>query len=414
MKRFLLVLMFLFSATSVRAQLKEYDHAYDIDLKEEIPLVWRLEKEYRKVNDDYDWKYDYNWRLPSAFNYKFKQNIKDFGSIEKRFESADEEDILNDLRHIPKAYYPYIGPMLHNIPGLSGKVLDLPGIKETKNKFPDKIASRFKDMPDIEFASPELYIFISPYFWGEDLQSLEYPQIYDQQPEYLPNIRISPKFITYLHNKVNIDNYFNGNNPPQPSMGVRNYYATKETPLSGADVRAFIESLAELKKFRLQKDYEIRLMMLDSIIQYWDEKKGINSQVAYYKNVVNPCQSIARKVKWAGLQNEFQKYIGKQAFGVDDWAYTCDKVIKAYRLASMPRAFVASLRLAKHGYFYSNPPQDYTEKEKEQLRNYLEALIRMYETNQDDVDTVRPFFYELQEKLVDLDTAFLGTPIILP
>ena len=80
----------------------------------------------------------------------------------------------------------------------------------------------------------------------------------------------------------------------------------------------------------------------------------------------------------------------------------------------MPRAFVASLRLAKHGYLYDNPPPGSTEKEKEQLRNYLEALIRMYETNQDDVDTVRPFFYELQEKLVDLDTAFLGTPIILP
>ena len=149
-------LLFMLIPANADAQLKEFEHLYDVDLDEEIPPLWRLKKEYDKATSLYDWRYEYTWRIPSGFNYDFKQKIKYFGSVEKRIPNADEEAILRDLKRMPEEFYPYVGPMLHNVKGLSGKILDMPGIKETKNKFPQKVASRLQNIPNLKFLSPRL------------------------------------------------------------------------------------------------------------------------------------------------------------------------------------------------------------------------------------------------------------------
>ena len=61
------------------------------------------------------------------------------------------------IQSLPKQYYPYIGPYLHTVPNMSPKILNLPGIKETKNQFPERIAPQLKDIPNLEFLSPYLY-----------------------------------------------------------------------------------------------------------------------------------------------------------------------------------------------------------------------------------------------------------------
>ena len=140
----LLVFIYLLLLTiPCQAQIKEYKHLYDINPDEEIPMLWRLQKEYRKFHSDYDWHYDYSWNIPPVFDKEFAQNIERFGNIEKRIDSPDEESLLREIRRLPKEFYPYIGPVLHTLPGLSGKILDLPGIKETKHQFPKRVASTY-------------------------------------------------------------------------------------------------------------------------------------------------------------------------------------------------------------------------------------------------------------------------------
>ena len=51
---------------------------------------------------------------------------------------------------MPPQMYEYIGPYLHTVPGIPEKVLNMPGIKETKNKFPSRIAPQLADIEDIE------------------------------------------------------------------------------------------------------------------------------------------------------------------------------------------------------------------------------------------------------------------------
>lgn len=413
--RWLMFIIFLFSAVPVRAQLKEYTPLYEVDINEELPMIWRLEKEREKAVSRYNWNYDFNWHIPTVFDSGFKRDIRKFGAIEKRINNPDEESLLKDLRHIPPEFYPYIGPVLHTIRGLSGKILDLPGIKGTKNKFPTRIAEVMQDIPNIEFTSPELYIYLSPQMWGENLRSLEFPKLAQNQPEDMPKVRINPEFIYKIKQRVKASDYGAGKKAKYVSPGLRHFHADKNTPLSSADVEAFINTFDALDKFRQNKDNEQRLMMIDSLMDYWDEKNGVPSAITFLKQVVNPCQTIVRKVRWTGLQTEFQEAIGEQGFGLEDWAYTCEKTIKAYRVHNMPQGFISTLKLQRKGYYYRFLDKIAAdEEEKKQQRYFLEAFVHMYDTNLENIKAIKPHNDKLKQKLYDLDMHFAGTPILLP
>lgn len=415
MKKFLFLLFLWMSAFPAHAQLKGYIHIYDVDLQENIPYLWRVHEDFKKDTALYDRKYDYKWRIPTVFNSDFRRKIKTFGSVEKRFNNPDEDAILRDLQRMPKAFYPYIGPMLHNMRGLSGKILDLPGIKETKNKFPDKIASRMQNIPDIEFVSPDLYLFLSPQFWGEDLNTLEFPKELTEQDYETPKIRINPEFIRRVREKVKISDFYPGAKPKVPSLGLRNYVADKNAPLSGADVQALINTFDNLEKFRKTSDNELKLLMVDPLINYWDEKNGIDRQVSFLKGVVNPCQTIVRKVKWSGLRSQFQDAIGNEAFGLDDWAYTCDKVMKAYRVISMKQAHIVIINALRKGYPYTQLDKlKFTPEERIRQRYFLEATLHLYDSKAEDLTAVRPFYKQITDKLLQMDYLFAGTPFIMP
>ena len=408
MKKYFFILLCLWCFPA-KAQLKELMHAYDVDLNEKIPAVTLLEQEYKKATSRYDWKYDYRWNIPTTFDRGFKKQIQTFGSVEKRLNNPDEEELLLMLKRVPKSFYPYLGPMLHNMRGLSGKILDLPGIKETKNKFPERIASKLQDVPDIEFVSPELYIYLSPQFWGEDFDSLEFPQELQNQNEKMPNIKISPEFLKRVKDKVA------ARSKKKSYEGFRNFNPDENTPLSSADVRAFLDTLDGLEKFRKSGNNEIRLILIDNLMQYWDQKNGTDENAAFLKTVVNPCQTIVRKINWTNLRTEFQDAIGAQGFGLKDWAYTCDKVVKAARYIDMPYAYVTSIKLLKKGIVYKLlEKQNFTEEERQRQKYYMEAVVHMYDTSQENLDAVRPYAREVRDRLLSFQSEYVGTPIILP
>ncbi len=412
--RFIFFIFFYFFAIPSFAQLKNYDNTFDIDLSENIPALWKLEREYKNSNSDYDWRYDLSWNMPTAFDTDFKKDITYFGSIEKRLQNADEESIYQDLKRMPKDFYPYIGPMLHSVRGLSGKILDMPGIKETKNQFPTRIASKVQNIPNLRFVSPELYLYLMPELWGEGIFNREKPQK-RQHLEKTVRVKINPEFIERIKNNVSIDDYSRFSQGKKQNIGIRHYNADKNTPLSQADVVAFISTLNRLDDFRKQNDYEFRFMMLDNLLQYWDEKNGIPRDIAFLRTIVNPCQTVARKIKWSNKRTEFQQVIGNEGFGIDDWAYTCDKTIKAYRVTSSTLSDIGMIRLFKKGFAYQQLRyMNFTAQERKQQKDFIEATIRLYETTPENIDAVQPVTEKLKKELRKIGTHYLGTPIILP
>ena len=413
MKIFYFILALLICAPTY-AQYKEYNHLYEYNLDEEIPPLYRLEREYKKSYSNYRWNYDFRWNMSSFFNSEFKQNITLFGTSEKRLANADEDAILRQLKKIPKPFYQYIGPLIHTMRGLSGKVLDLPGIKETKHQFPTHIASRFKDVPYIELTSPHLYMYLNPVLWGEDMASIETPQIAKQPRKKRPRVRINPEFMQRIKAKVRAIDYADkGRRKTVAELDLRHFNPDRNTPLSKADVRAFARTLDGLDNFRKEGEHEKTLIMVESLMNYWDVKNGIPEESLLFRQIVNPCQNFVRKIQWSGLQGEFQTVIGQQGFGLKDWAYTCDKVVKAWRVHNAPSGMIWAARQQKKGAVYPLfEPFLVTEQEKTQMHYILDSLARMYTTKAEDIDAIKPYNTNLKYQFIKMGRHLAGTPII--
>ena len=56
-----------------------------------------------------------------------------------------------------------------------------------------------------------------------------------------------------------------------------------------------------------------------------------------------------QKVRILGEETNLELIVGKEAFNLNEWAYTCDKTIKAYRKSQMSSSVAASVIKAKNG-----------------------------------------------------------------
>jgi len=413
--RFLYFILALIISLPAQAQYKEFDQWYEVDLDEEIPPLYKLRNEYEKENSQYRWNYDFRWNMSSLFNAEFKKHITNFGTIEKHIGDADEDELLQTIKRMPKPLYQYIGPLLHTQRGLSGKILDFPGIKETKHQFPQQIASRFRDIPGIEFASPEMYVYLNPLLWGEDMASIEKPKEAPKPKVKQPRLRINPEFIHKIKMKVRAVDYTGAATASSKDLDLRHFNPDKNTPLSKADVRAFARTLNNLNQFRYNNANELKMIMVEVLMNYWDIRNGVPQDILLHRQMVNPCQSFVRKIRWANLQHEFQNIIGEQGFGIKDWAYTCDKVIKAHRVHNASADMIQAVKLQRKDFYYPEMlPFFITERETVQTRITLDSFKRMYDTTQADIEAIKPYNNKLRYQFLDIGKQIAGTPVIWP
>ena len=168
--------LFLFDGTAYAA-MADYRQEFEIDLEaDELPGLPELEEIFNRENRYYDKKYHTVWELTGEFDRDFYARAATYGINEKRLKWEEEDQVLEILQALPKEMYPYIGPMLFEIPNMSEKVLNMPGIKETKHQFPARIAEQLKDVEGIEFLSPFLYYILMPEVWPENFRKIEQPQ----------------------------------------------------------------------------------------------------------------------------------------------------------------------------------------------------------------------------------------------
>ena len=403
---------FLFVSSPVQAV--DDAHIFDIDLNEKTPVLSDLLQQYNEKTSQYSWHYQFRWNMPAQFDTGFQSIIDDFGNHEKRLENANEERILQMLQRMPKQMYPYIGPMLHKVRGLSGKVLELPGIKETKNKFPTRVAKIFEDVNYLEFASPSMYIFLMPEIWEPEI-SREYPNLKIKSLQNPRKIKINPDLMAKVEKNVPASKFMQGAQMPTPKLQPRHFNADISTPLSTADVQAFINTLDGLRSFLHQNKNEMQLMGIVPLMRYYDEQNGEKPIVGYFKAAVNPCQTIVRKVQWLGKYAEFQKVVGTQGFGLDDWAYTCDKTVKAYRIFRTPISHTGFVNSVRKG-LYDKMLRQYklTPQEREMLHYQAQAFLQLYTAPKENIDAVRPFAKQLQQEFLQLGNQYGGTPLVMP
>ena len=250
-KHFVIVGLLSFWPGTVFSGPADYVGAFDVDLQQKLPPFSELQKKYAAEAEDYDKGYDYGWNIGTVFNEVFKNTITGYGKREARIAPKNEEAILNMLAALPEQYYQYIGPYLHQVPGMSEKVLNLPGIKETKNKFPTRLAPQVKDIKNLEFLSPAFYFLLMPDAWPYNIDLKEYPL-----PEPVKaKAKHNPRFFETVEKIVPMKD-FGPDAPAEKKLGrsdLRTPNPSKTSLLTAADVKAFINTLDKVNAFGNQQ-----------------------------------------------------------------------------------------------------------------------------------------------------------------
>lgn len=346
LRSILLLIGLLLPTGAAVAAMSDYKEEFEINLTDDsFPTMEELEDELQREHNYYNRKYHTIWELTGDFDAEFYAIASTYGIREKRLKWDDEDQVLELLASIPKEMYPYIGPMLFEIPNMSDKVLNMPGIKETKHQFPKRIAPQLQDMEDLEFLSPYLYFLLMPEVWPENVENMEQPQ----PVKYVPKVRYNPEFYAAIKKMVMPEDYMpNGTAPKSGRSQMRTIHPDANTLLTSADVQAFIRTIPEVEEWYQQGENSILISRATSLL--WShEQKEKSGIVAGLKDLVNPCSRLVQKARLIGQELPLAKKVAGEGFTLNEWAYTCDKTVKAYRLSRISLSMMQTIRAYKMG-----------------------------------------------------------------
>ena len=342
MRFFICLAVFLLCESAWAIAPSDYAHLFKVDLDEELPPIEELRKQFYP-KPVYDRKFRYYWAIGPVFDKEFAQTIKSYGTRTKRLKWEGEDELYEMISSMPKSYYEYIGPYLHTVPGIPEKILNMPGIKETKNKFPSRVAPQFQDIENLEMMSPAYYFLLMPELWPDDSSPQEYKAV-QVLPE--PDNKYDPKKFEDIAKIVKPEDFMPGAKVNSPvEKRLRTIKPDENSPLTTPDIIAVVATLKDLGNFADDVFVQAKIAETGFLLDSWEKARGTGPGVPYLKDLVAPCARLVQKLRLAGLDREFKTVIAKQGFNEKEWAYTCDKTIKAYRLLNMTQSEVLTVKL---------------------------------------------------------------------
>lgn len=418
-KSAVLGLMLLGCVSAAKADTNQYMEYFKVNMTEMPKLEELLKSLDRLEPPQYDRGYTSRFNMDNKFKKEFGKTISSYGKSEGRIKKYYEDDLLEVLSWMPKSTYQYIGPMLYEVPGMPEKILNMPGIKETKNQFPKDVDEKYSDVEDIEYMSPSLYILLMP----RELRIKEAQNM--DAPVKMPAKKVKPlkDIPTAIKIKagVGIDKKMikkqnstesKVKNSSKIAQNIRTIFPTATSPLTIKDAKAIMESFDDINNWGRANDMEnfSKLMMADIVLGLWEEETGNNQVSGNLKDIVNPCQRLVVKMHLSGLYNEFINVVAKQGFSPEEWAYTCDKSIKAFRVAEANHEVAYAVRFHRRGYFHQYINR-LPKKWREQMLATEAAIIAMYTVLKEDVDAIRPIKNEFLRKVIENNGMLLTAPI---
>lgn len=406
MKYLLVVLLSLILSTAAWADNTDYRQYFRVDLEEPLPSLAELSQKY-KTEDIYDKHYNYSWNIGNRFDQAFREIIKSYGTSEKRLKPEYEERLLDMLAMMPKETYQYIGPYLHTVPGMSEKILNLPGIKETKNRFPDRIDERFRNIAGLEFLSPSLYFMLMPEAWPEHRQIIEQPFPTSRPPKST----YDEKFFDGLQQLVPTTKYTNSDNGSAPisRSNLRTIRLTANSLVTAADIKAVSKTLPAISKLGSDPYLQSDLFLAGRLLDKWENEQGKGIPLALLKDLINPCSRLVQKFRILGRENELAAIVAKQGFTLNEWGYTCDKAIRAYRTSQMSQATAVALNSYRRQ-LYKPFLKDLPPKQAEQQEIIMQSFVEMYNAPLSDTLEAQKIHRELTKTFRESGNNLIGIP----
>ncbi len=411
MRKFVFILIILIALgvkTAGAVSMADYQKSFIIDLEQDnFPSFSELEKLFNEENKLYDPRYHSVWELLGEFDKDFYARIATYGINEKRLKWEEEEDILAIINSMPEDMYPYIGPMLFLIPNMSDKILNLPKIKETKNKFPERIAPQLKDVENIEFLSPFLYYILKPEMWPENRKNIEIPQM----TPYHPKVVYDENFYKKIKSIVRPEKYMLGGEAKKQvtRSDMRTISPDRNTVLTSADVRAFANTIDAVEDWYRSGDNRYKISQVASMLMAKEAAEDTTIAPGI-RDLVNPCARLVVKAKILGRERELAFRVAKEGFTLHEWAYTCDKVVKAYRVSLMNRYMLQALKNYRNG-TYDDEINKLSPKYRAIRYSTMQALVEMYKVPLIDLQEVRKNRSLLEKKWKKYNFQLAETPL---
>lgn len=403
-----LIFCWLLTLNSAWAAMADYAPAFEIDLETDtLPTLEELENYFKKQNTLYDPRYESVWDLGDVFDKGFQRVISTYGMSEKRLKAENEDLITDMLKQMPESMYEYIGPMMFLVPGMSEKILNMPGIKETKNRFPTRIAPQLKDVEDIEFLSPFLYYILMPEAWQSNDNRYETITVKRSHPKVVHN----SKFYQFLRMLVPPEKYMPGaeGQTKITRSDMRTINPDKNDLLTSADVKAFVRTLDGVNEWMKSDDHLFKIGQVGIMWAFYDENRVDEKYVPVQglKDLANPCQRLVQKAVILGEEMSLARAVVKEGFTLNQWAYTCDKTLKAYRVSYMSLDLLETIKSYRSG-SYAKGIANMSPFNQEVSFATMQAVMEMYKAPLSDVLEVRKNRKELQQKFIDYGFDMIG------
>ena len=390
---------------------ERYDKYFAVDLGQDLPTYEELQAYYNDEHTVYNRKYDWHWNIGNLFDAVFRMTINEYGRTEKRIKSANEESLLLALKQIPPEYYQYIGPFLHTVPTISDKILNMPGIKETKNKFPTRIAPQLADIEDLEFLSPYLYFLLMPEVWQGNQLPLEHPQKQKKQVHAAHNHQLYDK----IKQIVPADEFYADAKVKTAfdMKDLRTIEITAETPLTSGDIKSFLATLPELNKIQSDTAAMAKIYGAGSLLDVWENDHGVGLPVNSFKDLIYPCSRLVQKMRIAGYEPYLRHIVAGEGFTPEQWAYTCDKTIRAYRMTTLSHATAMSLKAYALGVYDDDIREMVGDEAAEIQFLSIQGALRMHETTRSDVLSAYKNRKLLRESFSQAGYSIITAPIAI-
>ena len=396
-------------AVSAEAGVADFADFFVIDLEnDDLPSLTELEA-LTAEKDNYNKNYGSFYDLQGDFDRDFYVMTAEYGSREKRIKGESEDLYLEFLAMTPKKYYQYLGPMLFEVPNMSEKILNLPGIKETKNKFPTRIAPQLKDVENLEFMSPALYFLLMPEAWPGFYQNIEQPQ----RIPYKPKVVYDKDFYAAIKKLVKPEKFMPGYQEENKlgKSDLRTLHPDKNSVLTAADIEAFVTTIDAVDSWAKEPQNEFWLSRVGIMLMTYEHQQGIGKYVpAGLKDLVNPCARLVQKARILNKELELASIVAKEGFTLNEWAYTCDKTIKAYRLANVRAEVVTAIREYKRGIYDGKITgmSPYTQNARFAI---MQSIIQAHNAPLRDVLELKKNRQDFEQKLKKRGYHLFGYPI---
>ncbi|MCQ2915086.1 MAG: hypothetical protein MJ247_07850 [Alphaproteobacteria bacterium] len=328
---------------------------------------------------------------------------------------ADHDKIENDMYELiislPKETYQYIGPFINDVPYMSERILNIPGIKETKGKFPTRIAPQMKEYAKVhgKYMSKYLYICLMPEAW----QQMKYEEE-EPEPEYTRIVTLDGNVTANDFFKIENISLFNkfkpktykeflnskATNPKEKRTA--NKKINDKTSLNSKDIEASIKTLKDVKEFIGDNKFDKIHSHLRNFPLTREELMD---------EMDKPLQSFIRKMEKLPEYEKLKQIIESNGFTIDTWVKTTEKIIKAYRVATITPSL--SLNVANWRKYKEMPPtlKLLPEKDQKIAWNSLKLFVNLYSSTKENVAAIQNYKEQIKKELYSKDTFVLETPI---